>query len=277
MSATYFGTQGIDSETMVPGWVMGKHKLCSSHKCTCLVPQHLLGYAQLLKGKGASLLVVFFTGGSLSGPLNSSTGGSMETRKRLPVLIQPHPGLILCPSSFQSPSRKSQSPVLEYPFPTSYKLELWESRSYLKVFIKEILYQILWITSVNSDGVFYALLGAALLSVKEEVNSLLAIASHWAKNSNLPQPTTLSVKEAIVASVQFSCSVVSNSLWPHGSWAIFPATPECETVVKIEKQGLINIRYSIESFQSYFWFYMLLMIEKCFSVYGRIFFDLLTV
>ena len=235
---------------MLPGWAMGKHKLCSWHKCTCLVPQQLLGYAQLLKGKGASLFMVFSTGGSSSGPFNSSTGGSMESRKRLLVLIQPHSGLILCPSTFQSPNRKSQSPVLEYPFPTSYKLELWESRSYLKVFIKEILCQILWVTNINSDGVFYAVLGPALLSVKEKVNSLQAIASHWAKNSNLPQPTALSIKEATVASVQFSCSVVSNSLWPHGSWAIFPATPECEAVVKIEKQGLINIRYTIESFQS---------------------------
>ena len=205
-------------ETMVPGWVIGKHILCSWHKCTCLRPQHPLGYAQLLEGKAAILLMVVFTGGSSSGPLNSSTGDSIGDKAEAACV---YPGLILCPSTFQSPNRKNQSPVLEYPFPTSYTLDLWESKSYLKVFVKEILYQILWVTNINSEGVFYAVLGPALLSVKEEVNSLPAIASHWAKNSNLPQPTTFSNKEAAVASVQFSCSVVSNSLWPCGSWAIF--------------------------------------------------------
>ena len=78
-------------ETMVPGWVIGKHKLCSWHKCTCLRPQHPLGYAQLLEGKAAILLMVVFTGCSSSGPLNSSTGESIRDKEEAACVYPPPP------------------------------------------------------------------------------------------------------------------------------------------------------------------------------------------
>lgn len=142
-------------------------------------------------GKGAILLMVFFIRASASGPWNSSTGGSTEARKWLPVLSHTQPGLHLCPSTFQSPNQKGQWPVLEYPFPTSDKPELWESRGHLKVSVKEIFYQTLWVTDINSGGVFCAALGPAPLSVQEEVNSLPAITTQVFPSRPHSQPRKL--------------------------------------------------------------------------------------
>lgn len=56
------------------------------------------------------------------------------------------------------------------------------------------------------------------------------------------------------------------------SWAFTPASPKHEAIGTTEKQSLINIKYTADRHRHQFLFYMLLMVEKCLSVYKGIFF-----
>lgn len=102
-----------------------------------------------------------------------------------------------------------------------------------------------WATDINSEG------WLSVLSWNQDLFLCRRKSTPYQTlQLKLSQLTTLSTKEAMVAY----------------SWAFSPASPEYGAIVKTEKQSLINIRCTNERPQNWFLFYLLLMVEKCFSV-----------
>lgn len=97
-----------------PWMVMGNHRLCSWYRCTWLVLKHLCGYTQLLQWVSAMLLMVFFTGGSLGRPLNSS----MDCPKRQKEVACVYPALARASSmSLNFPTSQPQQPIASLGIP----------------------------------------------------------------------------------------------------------------------------------------------------------------